>query len=517
MAFTIKKIGQNAIILLILFVIFVMKDSYLTYHRELLLKICEPKNLRPYCQQQSLLFPANLLDFIKDDDLCMVVDDVVNNLDLSCLYVNIASEGNMAYHPNMMLKVLFYAYTSGIFSSRKIAKALGKNIAFIYLAAWQRPDFRTINNFRKNNLKQIEDLFVQIVHLCQQLKMVKLGHISIDGSKFKANAADRKTYDRQRIEREMKRILDKADKQDQHEDALYGRDKTGDELPEHIRDRDQRIEKLKQIQQQLDKGGKKKLNATDADAVFMKTTAGIKTSYNAQASVDEDVQVIVAADVTNEPNDKEQLVPMIEQTEQNTDACIDTLSADCGYSTANNLQKLESSNIDAYIPDDTYQSRSRGKQVSPFDKDNFIYDHSTDVFTCPEGKVVKFWHTRRYENGDYRVYRCLECTGCPHFGQCTKSKKGRSIWRRVVDENIKAMRSKLDSESGKAIYAKRKHIVEPVFGHIKAVIGFTGFHLRGLEKVKAEFKIVAIAHNLKKISKYAYKKGVGLTPRLVQA
>ena len=480
MAFTIKKIGQNAIILLILFVIFVMKDSYLTYHRELLLKICEPKNLRPYCQQQSLLFPANLLDFIKDDDLCMVADDVVNNLDLSCLYVNIASEGNMAYHPKMMLKVLFYAYTSGIFSSRKIAKALGKNIAFIYLAAWQRPDFRTINNFRKNNLKQIEDLFVQIVHLCQQLKMVKLGHISIDGSKFKANAADRKTYDRQRIEREMKRILDKADKQDQHEDALYGRDKTGDELPEHIRDRDQRIEKLKQIQQQLDKGGKKKLNATDADAVFMKTTAGIKTSYNAQASVDEDVQVIVAADVTNEPNDKEQLVPMIEQTEQNTDACIDTLSADCGYSTANNLQKLESSNIDAYIPDDTYQSRSRGKQVSPFDKDNFIYDHSTDVFTCPEGKVVKFWHTRRYENGDYRVYRCLECTGCPHFGQCTKSKKGRSIWRRVVDENIKAMRSKLDSESGKAIYAKRKHIVEPVFGHIKAVIGFTGFHLRGL-------------------------------------
>ena len=517
MAFTIKKIGQNAIILLILFVIFVMKDSYLTYHRELLLKICEPKNLRPYCQQQSLLFPANLLYFIKDDDLCMVVDDVVNNLDLSCLYVNIASEGNMAYHPKMMLKILFYAYASGIFSSRNIAKALGENIAFIYLAAWQRPDFRTINNFRKNNLKQIEDLFVQIVHLCQQLKMVKLGHISIDGSKFKANAADRKTYDRQRIEREMKRILDKADKQDQHEDALYGRDKTGDEPPEHIRDRDQRIEKLKQIQQQLDKGGKKKLNATDADAVFMKTTAGIKTSYNAQASVDEDVQVIVAADVTNEPNDKEQLVPMIEQAEQNTDACIDTLSADCGYSTANNLQKLESSNIDAYIPDDTYQSRSRGKQVSPFDKDNFIYDHSTDVFTCPEGKVVKFWHTRRYENGDYRVYRCLECTGCPHFGQCTKSKKGRSIWRRVVDENIKAMRSKLDSESGKAIYAKRKHIVEPVFGHIKAVIGFTGFHLRGLEKVKAEFKIVAIAHNLKKISKYAYKKGVGLTPRLVQA
>ncbi len=481
------------------------------------MKVCEPKNLRAYCQNQSLLFPANLLDFIKDDDLCMVVDDVVNNLDLSCLYVNVASEGNMAYHPKMMLKVLFYAYASGIFSSRNIAKALGENVAFIYLAAWQRPDFRTINNFRKNNLEQIEDLFVQIVHLCQQLKMVKLGHICIDSSKFKANAADRKTYDRKRIEREMKRILDKAEKQDQQEDSLYGCDKTGDELPQQIRDRQQRIEKLKQIQKQLDQEGKKKVNATDADAVFMKTTGGIKTAYNAQASVDEDVQVIVAADVTNEPNDKEQLVPMIEQTEQNTDAGIDTLSADCGYSTARNLEKLESLNIDAYIPDDTYQSRSRGKQVSAFDKDNFIYDQTTDVFSCPEGKMVKFWHTRRYENGDYRVYRCVECSSCQHFGQCTKSKTGRSIWRRLVDENIKAMRSKLDSESGKAIYARRKHIVEPVFGHIKAVLGFTGFNLRGLKKVKAEFKIVAIAHNLKKISKYAYKKGIGLTPRLIEA
>ena len=447
----------------------------------------------------------------------MVVDDVVNTLDLSCLYVNIASEGNMPYHPKMMLKVMFYAYARGIFSSRNIANALGENVAFIYLAAWQRPDFRTINNFRKNNLDQIKDLFVQIVQICQQLKMVKLGHISIDGSKFKANAADRKTYDRKRIEREMKRILDKAQKQDQQEDTQYGSENSGDQLPEEIREREQRIEKLKQIQKQLDQQGREKLNATDPDAAFMKTTAGIKTSYNAQASVDEDVQVIVATDVTNQPNDKEQLLPMVEQTEQNTDASIDILSADCGYSTANNLEKLESYNIDAYIPDDTYQSRSRGKEVSPFDKDNFIYDQSTDVFTCPEGKIVKFWHTRRYENGDYRVYRCVECTSCQHFGQCTTSKRGRSIWRRLVDKKIKQMRSKLDSESGKAIYAKRKHIVEPVFGHIKSVLGFTGFHLRGLEKVNAEFKLVAIAHNLKKISKYAYKRGIGLTPRLVEA
>ena len=256
------------------------------------MKISEPKNVRPYCQSQSLLFPPNLMDFMQGDDLCMVVNDVVNNLDLSCLYVKISSEGNMPYHPKMMLKVLFYSYASGIFSSRNIAKALGENLPLIYLAAWQRPDFRTINNFRLNNLKETKNLFVQIVRMCQQLKMVKLGHISIDGSKFKANAADRRAYDRKRIEKEMKRLLDKAAKKDLEEDALYGSDKTGDELPEDIRDRDRRIEKLKQIQKQLDRQDKEKLNATDPDSVFMKTKAGIKTSYNAQTAVDEKVQVI---------------------------------------------------------------------------------------------------------------------------------------------------------------------------------------------------------------------------------
>ena len=121
-----------------------------------------------------------------------------------------------------------------------------------------------------------------------------------------------------------------------------------------------------------------------------------------------------------------------------------------------------------------------------------------------------FWQIRQDKCAEYRVYRCQECKTCPHFGKCTTSKKGRTIWRRVADDRIKAMRTKLDSDVGKAIYAKRKHIVEPVFGHIKAVIGFTGFHLRGLDKVNGEFTLVAIAHNLKKISKWVYKKRIGL-------
>ena len=476
------------------------------------MKIPEPKNVRPYNQKQNLLFPPNLMDFIKNDALCMVIDDVVNTLDLSCLYGKVSHEGNMPYHPKMMLKVLFYSYASGIFSSRNIAKALGENIALIYLAAWQRPDFRTINKYRLRHLKELEDLFVQIVLLCKKLKMIKLGHISIDGSKFKANASDRNTYDIERIEKEMKHLLDKAAKIDQEEDAHYGLDKSGEELPEDIRDRDRRIKKLKEIQKHLDKPNKNKVNATDPDAVFMKTKSGIKTSYNAQASVDETTQTIVAVDVTNESYDLDQLMPMIEKTEQNTDASIEILTADAGYSSAENLEKIEPLAIDAYIPDDIYQSRKRGKKVPAFDKDNFIYNESTDTFTCPAGKELSYWYTKQEKYGQYQVYLCKACKGCPHNGKCTTSKKGRSIWRRVVDEKIKAMRLKLDSESGKAIYGKRMYIVEPVFGHIKSVLGFRSFHLRSLAKVKGEFNLIAIAHNLKKISKYGYKKGLGLTP-----
>jgi hypothetical protein len=347
--------------------------------------------------------------------------------------------------------------------------------------------------------------------------MIKLGHISIDSSRFQANAADRRTYDRKRIDREMKRLLDQAEKEDQEEDALFGSDKTGDELPKEIRKRKHRIEKLKKIRKQLDEEGKEKLNSTDPDAVFMKTTAGIKTAYNAQTAVDENAQVIVATEVTNKSYDVDDLLPIVDQTEENTDSRINILSTDSGYSSADNLEKLESREIDAYIPDDQYQSKTRRKKVPPFNKDNFIYDESRDVFICPEGQQLKFVCPQRRNHKDtYLIYQCSECIECQYFGQCTSSKKGRTIHRRALDEKIKQMRLKLDSESGKAIYAKRKVIIEPVFGQIKAAMGFTGFMLRGLKKVNSEFKLVAIAHNLRKISKYVYKESIDLSLKIAE-
>lgn len=472
------------------------------------MRVSEPDNVRTYDQHQMLLFPPSIRSALPDDHLCIVVDDIVNTMDLSCLYIKVASEGNPPYHPAMMLKVLFYAYATGTFSSRKIAKAIRESIPFIYLGAWQQPDFRTISDFRKNNLRELCHLFTQIVQISQHLGMVKLGHVAIDGTKIKANASDSKTYDQERIDRAIKRLLNQAEAKDSEEDNLLGADKTGDELPKDICDQQARIEKLKALKLRLERDDKEKINKTDPEAVFMKTTQGIKTAYNAQAAVDDTYQVIVAAEVTNQPADVDQLLPMVDQTRENTSGSIDKLSADSGYSSGENLKGLESRTIDGYIPDCEYQGRSRkGEAKDPFHKDRFIYDTDRDLFICPHGQELPFsYYQKRTGKNPLRMYRSSACSSCPAFGQCTTNKMGRTISVDRYDKELREMRAKLDSPEGKTTYAKRQCIVEPVFGHIKAGMKFTSFMLRGLFKVNGEFKLVAIAHNLRKIAQFFRKK-----------
>jgi transposase len=496
-----------------------MIENYLEFNQEVFaLKVLEPRNVKPYNQNQMELFPPTVRNLIEDDHLCMVVNDVVKELDLSCLYQKVSAEGNPPYHPAMMLKVLLYAYATGIFSSRKIAKSVKEHVPFIFLAAWQKPDFRTISDFRKNNLKELGMLFAQVVMMCKQLGMVKLGHVSIDGTKIKANASDAKTYDIRRIDREIKRMLDEAEAADQQEDLLYGADKTGDEIPEDIRDQSKRIAKLKDLKKQLKQRQKEKINKTDPDAVFMKTQNGIKTAYNAQVAADKEHQVIVAADVTNEVSDVEQLLPMIDQAEENTSEKINQCSADSGYSSGENIKTLEQRNVDAYIPDREYQAQQRGKQVDDFHKDSFIYDEDRDLYICVEGEELIFSHLQTRKNKEpLRIYQGRSCTTCQHFGLCTRSEKGRTISRHPYEKELRQMRQKLDSDSGKAVYGKRKHTVEPPFGHIKSIMGFTSFLLRGLEKVKGEFKLVSIAHNLRKIWLYLKAQMKTVDDMLTQA
>ena len=455
--------------------------------------------IRAYSQNQPLLFPPNIRQLLPDDHPAVIISDIVDKMDLSILTKKISDEGRSAYHPRMMLKILIYAYSIGIFSSRKIHQALRESIAFIFLAAWQKPDFRTISDFRKNNLPQLKTLFALVLEYCSRMEMISLGHISIDGTKIKANAADRRTFSKERVEKKIKELLEQANQADSDEDSLLGSDKTGDEVPEPIQKQSDRLKILQEIKEEVEQSQKSSINTTDHDAGFMKTTQGITTAFNAQIAVDEKNQVIVAADVTTDPADVAQLIPMVEQVESNVGK-PEILTADAGYSSGENLKSIETKEIDGYIPDPEFQGNKRRPiKQEFFHRSKFARDETEDCFICPAGQRLPFSYHQKTKNGQaLRIYRC-NASECPMKDQCTKSSQGRTISLSPYARQLKDMREKLQSEAGKRVYKKRQVIVEPVFATLKRVMGFSRFLLRGINKVRGEFTLLCIAHNMRKM------------------
>jgi len=310
-------------------------------------------NVRNYTNKEALLFPARIGDYLPENHLALVIDDVVDSLDLSCLYAKVSSVGNPSYHPKMMLKVLFYGYATLAFSSRKIAKKLDTDIAFIFLSGMQKPDFRTISDFRKNNVKELPEIFVQIVKLCKNLGLVGLGHISIDSTITKANASREATYDREKLNLEeqatlkkIKELLDAAQHIDNEEDIKFGASLRGDEIPKELHSHEKRLQKIKEAKQKLEEESLKQINLTDPDAVFQgKLHQPKKPGYRAQVAVDEKEQIIIASDVVNKSTDTESLLPLLEQTADNipeiaTKESI-VLTADSAYSSMQNLKSLQ--------------------------------------------------------------------------------------------------------------------------------------------------------------------------------
>jgi len=489
-----------------------------------------PMNVRNYNNKDKLLFPASIGDYLSKDHLAWFINDVVEQLDLNCLYKKVPSVGNPSYHPKMMLKILFCGYATSAFSSRRIAKAIETDVAFIFLSGMQKPDFRTISDFRKNNVEELPKLFVQIVRICKRLGLVGLGHISLDSTIIKANATKEKTYDReeffieeQAIDKKIKELLDSAQRIDDEEDKAFGPSLRGDELPKELRSQQRRLEKIKEAKRELEEESLKEINLTDANATFQgQRNHPFKPGYRAEMAVDEKEQVILSCDVTNQSNDVKQLIPLVEQTASNLpeltlkDSVI--LTADSGYSSMGSLKEIEEKGyLDAYIPDVKYQASIHGRRTdedSAFHKKYFIYNQEKDVYICPEHKELTFSH--RKEDRGYRpgsVYLCRECNSCRHFGLCTRSPKGREI--RVYDnvEYVYRMRQKLSTNEAKRIYRRRMTIIEPVIGNIKHNLRFREFLLRGLKKVKAEFTLIAIVHNIQKIAKFLKKLLFSKLPR----
>ncbi|MBI4681454.1 MAG: IS1182 family transposase [Nitrospirae bacterium] len=472
--------------------------------------------LRPYDQDQIFLLPPSLNEWVRDDHPARVLSEITERLDTT-LFRETKIEGRPAYHPLMMLKILLWGYASGIRSSRKIATKLQTDVAFMWLAALEKPDFRTICLFRTANKNMIEKVFAEVVLMARAMGMGKLGLIALDGTKIQANAgveSFKKVEDwreaLKEAKEEIRRILSEAEETDKKEDSVYGADSRGDELSEGLResaDRVEKIEKLLKEAKRLGKDEKSRMSLTDAEASFMHRKAGSIPAYNAQAAVTED-QLIVYADVTTEPIDVNQLKPAIEGIEGLLQQRPEKVVADAGYTGGENLEALEIKDIDGYIPESG--EKNIGKIIShrpeQFQKDAFRYDKNENLYICPSGEemqpvansTIKTKYSEKHKT-TYRTARGV-CSACEINHKCTTNKKmGRAITRDGYDEYRQRMREKIKTKEGREIYGKRKILAEPVFGQMRVVGGLTQFLLRGLEKVGIEWKIGAIAHNLLKI------------------
>ena len=473
---------------------------------------------RPYDQNQSYLFPPHLNDWVTDDHPARVFSDLIDKLPIAG-FKNAAVEGRPRYDTRMMLKVLLWAYANGNRASRKIEDRLLSDVVFMWLSGRQTPDFHTVCDFRQCNEAAIDRLFAEVIVLAKGLGMLRLGLLALDGTKVRASAGvgsfkTVKGWRKALVEARQKvaEILAEAEAQDRADDAKYGCDKRGDELPEELRDAGARVARIEKVLAAVDENEAEslKVSSTDTDARFMHTQSGSMPAFNAQVVVTED-QFIVHADVTTEPIDRNQLKPALEGVERNVGAKPDKLLADAGYRGGPNLQLLEKTGVDGYLPETEEKNIGKDKRNHPdlYGKTAFRYDKEQDCYICPAGQVLRPKTRKRvktrYGGHETTVYRAPRgvCLVCPQRDQCTKvrTKAGRTIDRDDYEEERLRMRAKLATKEGRAIYAKRKCLVEPTIGQLKVVNRLVQFLLRGILGVKIEFKWAAIAHNLMKLTR----------------
>jgi transposase len=495
-------------------------------------------NVKPYSNKQLLLFPASIGDYLREDDLAHVVDEAVEEIGLSSYHQKIPPIGNPSYHPALMLKIWFYGYATKTYSSRKIEEKLHKDIAFIYLAGMQKPDFKAISEFRRKNLLELKNSFMDILRICHRLGLTGLGEICIDSKIIKANASLSRTYGRKKLAREQEEIenaiqeyMEKVNQTDIEEDNEYGANGRYNELPQEIRSKAKRIEKMRRIREELNQiherlKDRTSINLTDKDAGVQKDRFRKTAGYRSQVAVDSKQQIIVANNVTSKSVDTQELIPMAEKAIENikklqsaqdeTDIEKEKIRilADSAYSSGENLAELEKrGDIDAYIPDMRYQGKQRGRKTDEgyeFHSSNFIYNREENYCICPEGKTLNFIKRMWHHSKEYLLYKSSNCKNCKHFETCANGRKSKYIWVSKDRHFVEKMRQKLSKDEAKSIYRRRKTTVEPVLGNLSQNLGFREFLLRGLEKVKGEYSLMCTAHNILKIAKFLRQQGIRL-------
>lgn len=487
---------------------------------------------KPYNSSQAMLLPPLLSDCLPSDHIAFLIDEVVENLDLSAVEAGYADKGCPAYNPRAMIKILFYGHTQKVTSSRQLEKNNYENNAFRFLSGNQQPDHGTISLFRKIHLSALESIFAQIVVLANRLDMVDLSDISIDGSKFKACASKKKHFNQEQIDKIREKIsqeLKEAVDLDEAEDEKFGSRRGYNQLPPELSDPEKRKKAIAEAKRKLEKlqDAEKRIkekqanapnsderkamknaasNLTDPDASLMKMKdSSYKIAYNIQLATSN--QIITGYSVSSEPSDAGHLQNMIETSEKNSNTKVKITKADAGYFSKDDLEYCQNKNIDAYIPDhlkEKEEKQEKENNIPKYNRRNFKYDEKNDRFICPQGKFLAFAMKGGQKKG--RKYLGESCADCPVKKECTKGKCRYLFYDQDLERLRQEMRAKLNTEEGKLIYQKRMYDTEPVYGNMKRNLGFTEFRTRGKPTVLIETGLYATAHNLVKIFKNVTKR-----------
>jgi transposase len=475
----------------------------------------------PASLHQHELFPSNIFDLLPEDHDCFLFKDLLDQLDTSSVEAHYSPNGQHAYHPLKIVSILIYGYSHGVFSSRQLEKRSNEDLSFMYIAGKNCPNFRVLSDFRKNHAVFFQDCFKQTVTLAMEMKLASLGHVSLDGSKFKANSSRHKAMSYQHLKQkeqalteEIERLIGKAQTCDEEEDACY-QEKTGYEIRDDLKFKEERLATIQKAKAALEAReealnprqpieGKKQISFADHDARIMGKHGDFDYRYNGQISVDGDHQIIVGQHLSQNANDKQEVFTALESIEETTRRLPDVMSLDNGYQSGSNLEALEKNDVEAYVAVNRGEQDHRtalddsGRKLV---KADFRYDPEEDCFHCPGGQILV--RKKHRKNGSL-VYQgeANRCAGCDYHARCCQSKTGkpRTITTDSHEGKRQRMKERMAEESSKEIYKQRKTIVEPVFGHIKNG-GFRRFSVRGKDKVAGEFSLVCAAHNIKKMVK----------------
>lgn len=456
---------------------------------------------------QDYLFPPKLTDLFSDNHICYLIQQITDDLDFSSQDEKYAGAGHPAYHPRIPLKILLMASVDGIRSSRKIAKNTCENAVYIYLSEKTSPDFRTISDFRKNNKSLLKQVSLQLNKFALDNGLIDLSHLSIDGTSIKANANNKKSIDKETLEKLSKYIeeqIEEGIKVDDEEDKIYG-NLGMNQLPKNLDNEEKRkpfvkqmveeinkamkenrkedVEKMKEeideAKERLDEKHQGKYSPTDPDSRFMLNKKGGKElSYNAQIVVDKN-GIIVHNNVVSEADDRNQLLSNINGLEESFNLPEKTkIIADPGYEKANQIKELDDKGYDVYIP---------GKKTK---KSEFSYDKNKDIYISPNGEILKKAGTyfQKKQKRIMTIYRGIV------------DGKERQIHALPEDKVLNRIREKLKTDEGKHVFGLRKQTVEPCFGDIKENKKLRSFYLRGIEGVRNEFSLVCTAHNFVRIN-----------------